>query len=47
MKSTDRIREASSSFIQTLLDLEYSPADIVDGMDEALELFELANELQQ
>ena len=47
MTPTDRIREATSSFIQTLLDLEFKPQEVVDGMDESLELFEWTHELEQ
>jgi hypothetical protein len=40
MKPTDRVHEATDSFINMLIDLGYTPNDILEGMDEALDRFE-------
>lgn len=40
MKPDERIREATASFINMLMDLGYIPNDIVEGMDQALDQFD-------
>ena len=41
MTPAERIRDATASFINMLMDLGYVPNDIVDGMDEALDQFDV------
>lgn len=47
MKPNDRVREATDSFINMLMDLGYSANDIIEGMDEALDRFETTMSLYQ
>lgn len=42
MSPNERIREATASFINMLMDLGYTPGDIVEGMDEALDQFDVS-----
>jgi len=42
MKSTDPIRQSTHSFIQLLLELGYSSDEVLKGMDDALDQFDLA-----
>ena len=40
MKPSERIQEATASFINMLMDLGYSHNDIINGMDEAIDQFD-------
>lgn len=37
---SEKVREATASFINMLLDLDFIPNDIVEGMDEAIDQFD-------
>lgn len=40
MNPEDRIRDATTNFINLLLNIGYSANDVINGMDEALDQFE-------
>lgn len=42
MKNTDAIRQATDRFVNLLIHLGFTPNDILEGMDDALDKFEEA-----
>jgi hypothetical protein len=47
VKSLDPIRNATTSFINLLQDLGYTPDEIIAGMDESLDQFDITTAIPQ
>jgi hypothetical protein len=47
VKSLDPIRNATRNFIKLLQDLGYTPDEIIAGMDESLDQFDITTAIPQ